>query len=302
MAFKGAGGSAPAVLVAQGRLGYARAMEPLLRHIAACNNARLPGERVAFRLGRDGAAVGWLGQPAASALAKLPGIAVDARGVHLAEPGGLTAVVRALADQGLLRLRGESFDVRAAPDGPVLARIDRGALPVFGIIAVGVHVNGLVREPDGVRLWVGFRARDKHLDPGKLDHIVAGGVAAGMTPAQTLVKEAGEEAGIAADLARRARPVATIGYAMQRAEGLRRDRLHCYDLDLPASFTPHPADGEVERFELWPVERALAEVRAGDAFKFNVNLVLIDLFLRLNMLPADQGARLRAALAAQPGH
>jgi 8-oxo-dGTP pyrophosphatase MutT (NUDIX family) len=182
----------------------------------------------------------------------------------------------------------------------VLATIDRGALPVFGITAVGVHVNGLVRRPDGVWLWVAYRAAGKQLDPGKLDHIVAGGVSAGMTPRQTLVKEAGEEAGIPATLAERAVPVAVIGYAMERAEGLRRDVLHCYDLDLPADFVPHPLDGEVERFELWPAGRVLAEMRRGDRFKFNVNLVLIDLFLRLGMVPDDEATRLRAALAPRP--
>ena len=41
---------------------------------------------------------------------------------------------------------------------------------------------------------IGRRAADKTLDPGKLDHIVAGGVPAGLTAMQTLVKEAAEEA------------------------------------------------------------------------------------------------------------
>ncbi len=186
--------------------------------------------------------------------------------------------------------------MRAAPDGPVLAEADRGALPSLGLISVGVHVNGLVAGPDGLRLWVGHRAADKHLDPGKLDHLVAGGVPAGMTPAATLVKEAAEEADIPAELAARAVPVGRIAYAMERPEGLRRDLLHCYDLALPENFTPHPADGEVARFELWPIAQALAAVRAGDAFKFNVNLVLIDLFLRRGLIGGEAAARLRAAL------
>ena len=78
----------------------------------------------------------------------------------------------------------------------MLAQLDRGALPSFGVLAVGVHVNGLVRRPDGLHLWVARRAANKALDPGKLDHIVAGGVPAGLTPADTLVKEAEEEASI----------------------------------------------------------------------------------------------------------
>ena len=62
---------------------------------------------------------------------------------------------------------------------------------------------------------------------------------------------------------------------------MRRDRLHCYDLLLPEEFIPHPVDGEVTGFELWPMRRVFETVRDTDAFKFNVNLVLIDLFRRL---------------------
>ena len=149
---------------------------------------------------------------------------------------------------------------------------------------MGVHVNGLVRRADGLHVWVARRAANKLLDPSKLDHIVAGGVPAGLTPAETLVKEADEEAAIPGSLARQAVPVATITYAMERPEGLRRDLLHCYDLDLPEEFRPSPADGEVEAFELWPIERMVQTVRDTDAFKFNVNLVLIDLFQRLGLI------------------
>ena len=85
---------------------------------------------------------------------------------------------------------------------------------------------------------------------------------------------------------------------MDRPEGLRRDRLHCFDLILPEDFMPHPTDGEVSGFELWPLARVLEAVRDSDAFKFNVNLVLIDLFLRLRLIAEPEGAELHAALHA----
>jgi hypothetical protein len=99
-----------------------------------------------------------------------------------------------------------------------------------------------------------------------------------------LIKEAAEEAAIPAELAARAVHRSEISYALDRAEGLRRDVLQCYDLELPADFVPQAADGEVESFALWPIERVFAEVRDTDNFKFNVNLVLIDLFVRLRIL------------------
>jgi 8-oxo-dGTP pyrophosphatase MutT (NUDIX family) len=255
----------------------------------------LPGERRPFRIGA--AQVGWVTPGFAAALAEQPEIDARADGVGLGDGAALPGVARRMSERGLYRWRRENFDVRAEPGGPVLAVIDRGAIPAFGIQATGVHLNGLVHRPDGLYLWVARRARDKALDPGKLDHIVAGGVPAGLTPAQTLVKEAGEEAAIPPDLAAGAVEVAVLSYAMERPEGLRRDRLHCFDLVLPTDFVPRPVDGEVEGFELWPLRRVQEAVRRTDDFKFNVNLVLIDLFLRQGQIGGAEAAALRALLA-----
>jgi 8-oxo-dGTP pyrophosphatase MutT (NUDIX family) len=262
----------------------------LLRHIRACNNADLPGARVPLFLHDE--PVGFVDPQATAALGGGTGP------VQLDDPATLQAAAHRLAEAGRFRWRGEAFDVRA-PDGRVLATLDRGALPAFGIEATGVHVNGLVRRADGPHLWIGRRAMDKPLDPGKLDHVVAGGVPAGLTPRETLVKEAGEEAGIPPALAARAVEVARISYAAERPEGLRRDRLICYDLELPEEFVPQPSDGEVALFELWPVARVLEAVRETDMFKFNVNLVLIDLFLRLGLVDpsGNEGRALAAGLA-----
>jgi 8-oxo-dGTP pyrophosphatase MutT (NUDIX family) len=270
-----------------------------LRHVRACNNARLPGDRVAFRIG--GAMVGWVKPAFAAKLVACPEVRADADGVALSDGAALPAISRRLSDAGCYRWRHEAFDIRAEPDGPVLALLDRGALPSFGVVAVGVHVNGLVRRSDGLHVWVARRAADKQLDPGKLDHIVAGGVPAGLSPAETLVKEAAEEAAIPASLASQAVPVAVVEYAMERPEGLRRDRLHCYDLNLPEDFRPLAVDGEVEGFELWPVARVMHAVRDTDEFKFNGNLVLIDLFLREGLVGGREAAVLREGLARGVG-
>ena len=264
------------------------------RHVRACNNADLPGERLAFRI--SGTPVGWVTPAAAKALSGFPAIRVSAGAVDLTEPEALDHIALALAERGVLRRRGEPFDVCAEPGLPPLARIDRGAIPFFGIRAAGVHLNGLVQRPDGLHMWVARRARNKLLDPGKLDHIVAGGIPAGLSPLQTLIKESGEEAAIPGDVASQAVLVASFGYAMERQEGLRRDWLYAYDLFLPEDFTPQPADGEVEGFELWPLERVFTAVRDTGDFKFNVNLVLIDLFIRLGLIAGPEAAGLRAAL------
>ena len=166
------------------------------RHIAACNNARLPGGRQRLWLGAH--PVGWVTPRTALVLARVlaGGTPLAHEDGHLMLPADtdLAALGHALAEAGLCPFRDEPFDIRpddAPAASPSLGRIDRGALPVLGLVAVGAHLNGLVRQADELHLWVARRAKTKPLDPGKLDHLVAGGVPAGLTPAQTLVKEAG---------------------------------------------------------------------------------------------------------------
>ena len=267
-------------------------------HVSRCNNTSLPGHRRVLTLG--GASIGYV-EPALLAgglLSDFLRIDPATGDVAVLSADALAATALRLAAAGLIALRHEHFDVRSTEDGPVLATLDRGALPSFGIAATGVHLNGLVERGPDLFLWVARRAAGKLLDPGKLDHLAAGGVPAGLTPDETLAKEAAEECGLAAPELDAARAVATIRYAMQRPEGLRRDVLHCYDVVLPDSWQPVAHDGEVEAFELWTMSRAYEAVRDGDTFKFNVNLVLIDLFLRRGLIDrgSTEGRRLARSL------
>lgn len=255
--------------------------EEFRRHIAACNNFILPADRRALSIGTT--QVGWLELRIAAELLAMGAVSAVDDGLVLGDPICLPALAHDLAMRGFYRFRGEAFDVRARPGAPVLTTIDRGALPAFGIMAEGVHLNGLVHRADGLHLWVARRAADKALDPGKLDHLVAGGVSAGMTPWETLIKESAEEATIPEYLAKQAIKTGALHYTMLREEGLRRDFLHCYDVVLPEDFMPLAADGEVESFELWPIARVFDTVRRTNDFKFNVSLVLIDLFERLGL-------------------
>ena len=266
----------------------------LLSHIQACRSATLPGERLKFYLGQHH--VGYVWPDFAK---KLAGVSADMQLTdRLVLAVAAAPKLNEIAVAAGARVRFEDFDVRESIDGPVLAVLDRGALPSFGVVGVGAHLNGLVQRADGWHLWVGKRAADKKLDPGKLDHLVAGGVSAGMTPFETLVKEAEEEAALPAALAEQARQVACFSYNMERAEGLRRDVIYAYDMVLPEDFTPRPADGEVENFALWPLAEVFERVSSSDDFKFNVNLVLIDLFIRFGLVAGEDAAVLRAALDA----
>jgi 8-oxo-dGTP pyrophosphatase MutT (NUDIX family) len=169
-----------------------------------------------------------------------------------------------------------------------LAEIDRSGLPGLGLPAFGVHVNGYVRNSHGLQLWIGRRSRDRQVAPGKLDHLVAGGIPMGLTAMETVIKEAEEEANLGEEIAGRARPVGAITYKLALPEGLRNDTLFVYDLELPPGVVPASNDGEVERFELWPIARVVETLREADEFKFNVNLVLIDFLIRHSVIDPDR--------------
>ena len=279
---------------------------PFLRHLQECNTANPAATRAPFSLA--GVAAGWI-TPALFERLTQAGLGSAQDGFNLPEPATLEQLGEQLASEGFYTSHHELFDVATNVDCPTIARIDRGALPLFGLVAAGVHMNGLVRTPSGLHLWTGRRAANKRLDPAKLDHLVAGGIPAGHTPDEALTKEAAEEASIPSALIATAQKTGRIVYALDRPEGLRRDVLYCYDLYLPTDFTPIAADGEVESFTLMPVEDAFRIVRDTDEFKFNVNLVLIDLFLRHGLIDPDssEGRQLRAGLkyglsSASPGH
>ncbi|WP_260987572.1 NUDIX hydrolase family protein [Roseomonas gilardii] len=297
------------MVAGQSGVAHLRGMDTrLFRHIQACNEHPDLGRYTPLRFGGekgDAEQVGYLPPALAARLPALsPHLRATPEGVvldpALASPAersaALAELVAKLAAEGVFRPRKELFDVRATPGGPVLAVLDRGAIALLGIPSQGVHLNGLVRRADGLHLWIGWRSRHKPVAPGQLDNIVAGGVPAGLSPRDTLLKEAEEEARMPASLAATAKAAGTVSYVMANPdEGLRRDVLHCFDIELPEDFTPEPGDDEVERFELWPATRVLEAVRDGDRVKFNVNLVLIGLFLREGLVE-DPDGRLRQGL------
>lgn len=240
--------------------------------------------------------VGWLKPDLARRLVDFPdaferagdGVAFAAR-LDSAEnrTAALAETCERLAEAGDLKpARGEVYPV-ARTWGAPLALVDRAWVPALGLRAWGLHVNGIVTGPDGLRLWIGRRARDRAMAPGKLDNLVAGGQPHGLSFTENLVKEAAEEADLPEALALSARPVGAVTYVGERPDGLRDDVLFCYDLDLPPDFVPRNTDGEVEEFELRPAANVLAQVRETDDFKFNVSLVLIDFAIRHGLIGPD---------------
>jgi hypothetical protein len=269
---------------------------PFLDHVRASNAHDLSGFRP-LRVGGTG--VGWIRHALADRMAGWPCVAVGDDAVDLVvardDFDGRSAALhdfalRIVAAGWSLPLRGEPFPVVTRWGAPPLAKVDRAVLPALGLRSHGIHVNGFVVRPDGVHMWIAKRARDRSVAPGKLDHVVAGGQPYGLSLDDNLVKEAGEEAGFAPAVARRAIPVGTVSYCLEGPDGLRRDTLFVYDLALTETEVPRNTDGEVEAFALWPLDRVAAAVRDGDDFKFNVNLVIMDFLVRHGWFrPDDPG-------------
>ena len=264
-----------------------------LEHICACNHL---GNNHYLPFCVENSTLGWIRDDRVAHLhSHADLIAVHKEYVSFAEKipaSGYEAAMDTLVDRLIEReiltpKRHELYTVAPRLGAPSLFRMDRSAITFFGIAACGVHLNGFVRTKDGVSLWIGKRAMDRLIEPGKLDNIVAGGQPAGLSFQENLLKEAAEEASMPPELARQAYPTGTVRYTLETGTGLRRDTLFCFDIDLSDGFVPKGSDGETESFLLLPVEEVCRLILETQDFKFNVPLVIIDFLIRHGHLTAD---------------
>ncbi|CAI3922457.1 NUDIX hydrolase [Commensalibacter communis] len=254
----------------------------LLSYIQQCNTAQLHKDFLPFRACNQ--IVGWVRPDFMKSLYHYGVYKADDHINTLPDTLTLQILGEKLIQDKIIQTMDELFDVYPSPHAKPIGQIDRAVLPSLGIIGTGVHLNGLVKKDNETHLWIAKRSPHKRLDPNKLDHIVAGGIPAGYTHQTALAKEAEEEANIPAELISKAEYTSIVTYSMLRPEGLRRDVLYCYDIWLPEKFQPTPIDGEAIGFELMKITDVYQRVCETNDFKFNINLVLIDLFLRLGII------------------
>jgi 8-oxo-dGTP pyrophosphatase MutT (NUDIX family) len=241
--------------------------------------------------------IGWLRRDNAEALRPHHCVfAIEHDSARLLVSGGCDEVSRAVdnvvdtlvKERRVSKWRNETFDVAPGWGSPPILRVDRGAVPFFGVRAYGVHLNGYRRVGGDYFLWIGKRAANKQTSPGKLDNMVAGGIGNGHGAAATLIKEAEEEAAVRAPLIARAIATGALTYRMETRHGIRDDVMFVYDLEVPDDFTPSNGDGEIAGFELMPLTDILERIRTTADFKFNVNLVILDFAVRHGILrPED---------------
>jgi len=242
--------------------------------------------------------VGWLRPSFAELLRRWPHIfEVNQAFVTLRAspdtPAGRTAamaeVTRELARDGVIRgWRDEPVSVSHHYAAPELFRIERAASRHFGLMCYAAHMNGFTRQGGLVHAWVARRSPNKAIDPGKLDNLVGGRIAAGLTVDETLRKEAWEEAGIAPALLEGVNCLGAVRVEYSVPEGLHREILFVHDVWLPPEFKPANQDGEVSEIRLYPIEEVIREILAGE-FTLDSGAVMVDGLLRQGALIPEDG-------------
>ncbi|MDQ2963078.1 MAG: DUF4743 domain-containing protein [Pseudomonadota bacterium] len=280
--------------------------------------------RIADRLGRALAApavayepfvvarhvVGWVTPERAERLARWPRLfRRGERALELAprldtpeaRTDALAEVARTLSAEGALTAwRDERYAVAANSGGRALFELERAAARYFGIHTFAAHANGLVGDVDRWRMWLARRSPAKAIDPGLLDNLVGGGIAAGANAAATLVKEAWEEAGIGKTLSRRARCAGSVDICRDVSDGLQRETIYVHDLWLPADFAPANQDGEAVEHRLCGPEDVVAAV-ASDDITADASLVIVDFLIRGgHVAPGDPALAALEALRRPP--
>ncbi|MBF0803950.1 MULTISPECIES: NUDIX domain-containing protein [unclassified Neisseria] len=183
--------------------------------------------------------------------------------------------------------RNEKFDAADA-EGNVLFALERAAFRPLGLMSQAVHINGLTEHGGEWVFWIGRRSPFKAVDPNKLDNLVGGGIASGESIRQAMLREAGEEAGLDADLlgglACRSRRLSVRPVS----RGLHNELLHIFDVVLPPDVVPENQDGEVAEFKRMGVAELTAAMCDGLLMN-DAMIATLDAFARYGLLDETHG-------------
>jgi isopentenyldiphosphate isomerase len=194
----------------------------------------------------------------------------------------------------LTKWRNEQYAVYG-PEGSLLCTLERAASQLFGVVTCGVHMTVYQRTDTGAyAIWVPRRAKSKHTFPSMLDNSVAGGLSAGESPWECLMRESEEEASLSRDVTEKAKATGSVTYFYQSGKGsggeeglLQPECQFTYDLDLTGlDVELKPNDSEVESFTVMNVEEVRSALANGE-FKPNCALVMIDFLVRHGLISPE---------------
>lgn len=278
----------------------------LVRRIEARLARLLAPPRIALvPLLADGEIVGHLTTERAQRLARFPAVARHGEVLVVAcerseRNAAMAGIARVLAHEGALTAwRDELYAVRNAFDAPSHFEIERAAARYLGIRTYAAHVNGLTRAQNGIGMWLARRSANKAIDPGMLDNLVGGGIAAAATVEGTVVKESWEEAGIEADVAVRAVLASELTIFRHQPDGIQNETIYAHDLWLPPAWSPANQDGEALEHRLIALAETAAIV-ADDHMTADASLVALDCLVRLGALADSASFRALRHAAVPP--
>ncbi|MDD2176985.1 DUF4743 domain-containing protein [Acidovorax sp. D2M1] len=160
------------------------------------------------------------------------------------------------------------------PAGEVIGTVERGAVRVLGVATRAVHLVGLA--PDG-RMWVQKRAMTKPNNPGLWDTLMGGMVSAADSLPQALARETWEEAGLQVDTLADVSHGGQVLFSRPSREGggagFMVERIDWFRAQVPQGMEPDNQDGEVEHFELLPLDLVRERVAQG-LFTLEAGLVI----------------------------
>jgi 8-oxo-dGTP pyrophosphatase MutT (NUDIX family) len=195
----------------------------------------------------------------------------------------LDRVVETLAAEGRLSgWRNERYAIAPHFGAAPLCTVERAAARFFGIRTYAAHVNGVVRE-HAKSMWIARRSLDKAIDPGMLDNLVGGGISVAANVADTMMREAWEEAGIPARISATATLTGELRVLRAHQDGLQRETIFVHDLWLEPRFEPSNQDGEAIEHRLVSIADAatlIAQDRGPDVVTVDASLVILDFLLR----------------------
>lgn len=204
-----------------------------------------------------------------------------------------------------LRLRGRGRagawrdeQLAVVPEGGAdpVASIERAAVRPLGIATRAVHLVGWTADGG---MWVQRRAATKANDPGLLDTLMGGMVAATDTPEQALERETWEEAGLRLTTLQALTGGGEVGIRQPSPDGgcgYMVERIRWWQAVLPPELRPENRDGEVDEFLLLTPQELVARLIAGQ-FTLEASLVLARaLTARDGMAAPPAGRGLSAAV------
>ena len=219
-----------------------------------------------------------------------------------------SAAIAAVARAARGRRRAHGLARRTLCGGVALGappwfEVERAAARYFGVHTHAAHANGLVRESGPLAMWIARRSPVKAIDPGLLDNLVGGGIAAGATVAETVVKEAWEEAGIPASLAAQAGPAsAGCASAATSRTACSGRRSSCTTCGCPRTSCPRTRTAKrssIDSCRRAKPPRSSATRTGADVMTADAGLVALDALLRHATLTRHAAWRERLAALAQ---